>query len=275
MANSEEFETLEKKFASAGIDSTMPGFCDSPAFLAAEATEPALLLKYGRFVRTRPFDDVYARRVRQRVSAVANFFTAELARDGRLGACIDVSAVALRFLEREGIWGLVAVGSLAVEFVAPPGGRRFLHHFMHPSNPARAGHAWLCVPPFEIVDLTVNAQGGFKPDERKLLAPVFAEEVVDGASIRLEELAEPELRALFRVNRGRDPVLEDFADNELREYWRYSPARVVTTSTARLKYIECGVIAGEGVPLEQMTNLELNGRHPGALHADFLAGEAI
>jgi hypothetical protein len=81
--------------------------------------------------------------VRRRVPQVTEFLTRELARDGRLGACIDVSGVALKFLEREDIWGYGAIGSLVVDFVNPAGRRVILHHFMHPENPARARHAWL------------------------------------------------------------------------------------------------------------------------------------
>jgi hypothetical protein len=271
MANGDAQQQLEREFTAAGIDFTAPGFSDSQAFMAAEANDPALLLKYGRYVRGRSLDDAYRDRVRRRVRELADFITPELARDGRLGACIDVSGVAFKFLDREGIWGYAAVGSLVVDFVNPPGRRRILHHFMHPSNSARAGHAWLCVRPFDIVDLTVQAQTGFTAEERTRLAPVLAEGVPTEAAVTVDELAEPELLALFRRERGRAGRMEDFVTPALRDYWANSPARIATTPTVRLKYIECGVIAGDGAPLEDMQNLVLCGRGPGALHIDLLA----
>jgi hypothetical protein len=101
MSNGDEHQALESQFTGAGIDVSAPGFCDSQAFMKAEANDRDLLLKYGRFVRNRPSDATYQNRVRQRVSQLAEFLVAELARDGRLGACIDASGVALKFLERE------------------------------------------------------------------------------------------------------------------------------------------------------------------------------
>lgn len=202
---------------------------------------------------------------------VAAFLSAELARDGRLGACIDASAVALKFLEREEIWGYGAVGSLIVQFVNPAGRRRTLHHFMYPANPARAGHAWLCVPPFDVVDLTVQAQSGFTDEERGRLTPIIAEAVPTEEVLDIDELAEPELLEMFRAERGRAGRLRDFVGAALREFWERSPARIVITPSARLKYIECGISAGDGLPLEDMRNLMLCGRGPGERHAEFIA----
>jgi hypothetical protein len=271
MANGDDHRALEQQFETAGIDVTVTGFCDSQPFIRAEEREPDLLLKYGRYVRGRPFEGAYAERVRRRVPLVAQFLAGKLAEDGRLGACIDASSVALRFLEHEDIWGFAAVGSLVVEFIDPPGRRVSLQHFMHPANAARAGHAWLCVPPFDVVDITVQAQTGFTEEERARLSPVLAEALATERDATVEELAEPELRELFLRDRGRAARVEDFVGPALRDYWRQSPARVVTTAGVRLKYIECGVIAGDGAALQDMRNLMLSGRTPGELHAEFTA----
>ena len=271
ISNGDEHRALERQFVDAGIDVTSPGFCDSGAFINAEAIDRELLLKYAQYVRERPYDAAYADRVRTRAPEVAEFLTTELARDGRLGACIDVSAVALRFLKRKGIWGIAVVGSLVVDFLNPQGRRRILHHFMHPANPAKAGHAWLCVPPYDVVDLTVQAQSGFSADELTRLAPILAEAVPTDGDIALDELAEPELLELFRADYGRLALLQDLVTEPMRDFWTRSPARVVTTQSVRLKYIDCGIIACEAVPLEDMRNLVLSGRGPGDLYAEFLA----
>jgi hypothetical protein len=271
MAKGDEHRALEREFADAGIDVTAPGFCDSRAFINAEARDRELLLKYARYVRVRPYNVTYANRVRTRVPSVAEFLTAELARDGRLGACIDASAVALRFLEREGIWGFAVVGSLVVDFINPRGRRRILHHFVHPDNPAKAGHAWLCVPPYDVVDVTIQAQSGFTAGERTRLAPILAERASTDGNIALDELAEPELLEQFLAEHGRPGRLDDFVTEPLRAFWTRSPARVVATQSVRLKYIDCGINAGDGLPLEEMRNLVLSGRGPGELHAEFVA----
>ncbi|MGE3577207.1 MAG: hypothetical protein AB7I25_02020 [Vicinamibacterales bacterium] len=265
-----EHARLVREFEAAGIDVTTPGFCDSQAFIIAEARDPTLLLKYGRYVRCRPRDEAYEARVRERVPQIANFFAAELARDGRLGAYADVSSVALKFLEREGIWGYVAVGSFVVSFLNPGGRRITLHHFMHPRNQASAGHAWLCVPPFDIVDLTPQAQAGFTAVERGQLAPVVVEGPTIETAVTLEELVEPDLRDQFYVDVGRPGQIGDFVGRSLREYWGVAPARVVELPALRLKYVECGVAAMDGSPLEELRNLTLSGQTPIDLRAQFV-----
>jgi hypothetical protein len=127
--------------------------------------------------------------------------------------------------------------------VDPVGRRVILHHFMHPNNPARAGHAWLCVPPFEIVDLTVQAQPGFTDEERRLLRPVLADNVPADPNVSVDELVEPEYREMFHRERGHAARVDDFVSASLHEYWQRSPSRVVTTRGVRLKYIECGIMA--------------------------------
>jgi hypothetical protein len=260
MATGRDWRALENEFTALGVDVSAPGFCDSQPFIAAEANDPVLLLKYGRYVQARPYDAAYADRVRRRVSVVAAFLAGEWARDGRLGADIDASAVALKFLQREGIWGYSAVGSLVVEFINPPG-RRILHHFVPEANPAVPGHAWLCVPPFDIFDTTIQAQSGFTAAERACLSPILAEEVPREVDVTLDELAEPEMLALFYADQGRPAQLNDFVSNALRQYWQQSPPKIVASESARLKYIECGVIGGDGESLDNMENL----------HASFLA----
>ena len=270
MANGDEFLVLKREFLAAGIDVTSPGFCDSEAFVRAEAEAPDLRLKYARYIRGRSYQQQYADRVRTRVLHVVEFLAGELARDGRLGACIDACGVALKFLEQENLWGYGAVGSMVIDFVNPPGRQVVLHHFMHPNNPALAGHAWLCVPPLDVVDMTLQVQPGFSAGERALLLPVIAEGVATAGPISVDELAEPELRQLHLEWRGRPGSIEDFAGPALREYWGRVPPITITLQHARLKYIECDVMCGDGVPLEQMHNLVLSGRGPGALHTEFL-----
>ena len=270
MANGDEYFVLEREFLAAGIDVTRPGFCDSEAFFRAEAEDPNLTLKYARYIRGRSYQQQYADRVRTRVPHVVEFLAGELVRDGRQGACIDACGVALKFLEREDVWGYCSVGSMVIDFVNPPGRHVVLHHFMHPNNPARAGHAWLCVPPLDVVDMTLQAQPGFSAGEHAVLPPVIVEGVATAGPISVDDLAEPELRQLHLEWRGRPGSIEDFVGPAVREYWGRVPPRTITLQYAHLKYIECGVMCGDGVPLEQMRNLVLSGKGPAELHAEFL-----
>lgn len=262
---------LERKFRRAKLNVDAPGFYDSQRFIDAERAGQITLADYGAYVRVRTLEAASLAITRRRVPEVANYLAGELARDGRLGACIDISTVALKFLEHEGIWGYVAAGSAKVTF-PPPGRTRVLHHLMHPNNPATAGHAWLVVPPFSVVDLSIQAQPRFEDAERAQLAAVVEEAATLVHDRTLDELAEDDLLNHFRRVVGRDGTLADFAGPELEAYWRESPHKQLLVGRVALKYLECGVMgSNDPVPLAQMRNLILSGNDPGALHADFLA----
>ena len=97
-------EELEAEFGRLGIDFRNPAFCETPAFLAAEQRNPRLLVKYAQYVNTLNFTLEYSQRAQTVVAETADFLYAELAADGRRGACIDISQMLQRFLERQGIW---------------------------------------------------------------------------------------------------------------------------------------------------------------------------
>jgi hypothetical protein len=268
VTNGDQWERLANEFRQLGIDPTVPGFCDSPAFMAAERQYEGLAAKYARFVRGRRIDDDYRNRVRARVPEVIGFIAEELARDGRLGACIDASSVALRILELEEIWGYVVVGSVVADFGRL--GQRYLQHFRHPNNPARAGHAWLFVPPFDVVDVSIQAQPGFTEEQLELLAPIIAEQLPTDPGIDVQEVAESELRQLFRERVGRDARIEDFARPSMRAHWVEFPPKIVQQGALRVKYIDSGIMPGDGTPFEQWSNLVLSGQTPAELRGAFL-----
>ena len=239
------------------------------AFRAAEANDPALLLKYGRYVRGRPLEEPYTARVRRRVRELTDFVTRSL----------PATVVWVRALTSQGYRSssssVRASGNTprwvprcrlsAPTWTAPDPAP------LHAPFEPREGKARVaCVPPFDIVDLTCRRRLVSRLKSGRP-APVLAEGVPTEAAVTLDELAEPELLALFRRDRGRAGRLDDFANLALRDYWTGSPARIVTTPTVRLKYIECDVMTSDGAPLESMQNLVLSGCGPRALHTDFLA----
>lgn len=95
---------MPTRLAGLGLDLTKPGFYDDPAFLAAERRDPRLLEAYAYFIDGISLDENYVEYVRERTHATVTFLHRALVEDGRMGACVDVSAALSRFLERQGVW---------------------------------------------------------------------------------------------------------------------------------------------------------------------------
>src|ERR1051325_826157 len=211
-------DALTAIFARFNIDTRLPGFYDSPQFRAEEARNPQFLSLYNDFVVTRTYDAEYRDGVRDRVTKLAQFMSRELHADGRLGACVDASAVAMRILESEGLWCCMFKGGLRIDF--PPATNlraQFFFPLMRPDNPAVAGHAWLVAPPFSIVDLTLSGQPFRSDEQRRLLPPVVLVENAERARpATLTELAEPELLELYVRHLGRRPTFADVVPPDVR-----------------------------------------------------------
>jgi len=265
-------EELEQEFIRHGIDFANPGFCDTPAFHAAERRSPRLLIKYAQYINTLNLSPEYLERARAVVRESAEFLYRELVADGRRGACIDISSTMLRFLESQGLWAYFVGGGLRVQF--PPRSHietKWFWPIMHGDNPALMGHAWVSAPPFKIIDLSFSLQPYTAREQRHLNGYVLIEDCEQPPDqTTLTDLMEPEVRAELRQDFGRPPRMDDLrevAPGLLEFMADFSPCRT-TKDGVRLKYIPVRVSAPD-LPLEEMRNLQLRGRYPGQLFEEF------
>ncbi|MFZ0420843.1 MAG: hypothetical protein WAM04_22270 [Candidatus Sulfotelmatobacter sp.] len=265
-------EELEDEFGELGIDFANPGFCDTPAFQGAERQNPRLLIKYAQYINTLILTPEYLERSRGVVRDTADFLYGELVADGRRGACIDISGTLLRFLERQGIWAYFVGGGLRVQFPARSGiGTRWFWPLMHGENPALMGHAWVCAPPFKVIDLSFSTQPYQAREQRYLNGYVLIEECEQPPEeTTLTDLMEPEVRAELRAAFRRPPNMDDLPQVApgLREFIADFPSCKTTKDQVRLKYIPVNISAPD-LPLERMTNLQLRGRYPLQLYREF------
>ncbi len=151
---------LSKAFAVLGIQPAAPGFYNSPEFMAAERQNPELLNTYAEWVVRRPRDDAYDARVREIVPQVATMVGQWLDEEGIKGACLNASTALSMFLERLGIWAFVAKGSVSVGDLQQPHLSVRTWHAIDVLDHVGgfAGHAWVCAPPFIVVDVTLKRQ---------------------------------------------------------------------------------------------------------------------
>jgi hypothetical protein len=262
---------LQRLFDGRHIDYSRPGFYDDVNFAAAERQNPKFLEKYAEFIEAQNFSADYLQRARTTTLQAVEYLYAELRKDGRLGACIDLSLTLSRFLEREEIWNYFVAGALGVYFPEQSRLRpKYLSPIMAPGNPARAGHAWLKVPPFVVVDVTLPLQP-FSAREAVFITRPVVQEISVPAEPTIEELVEPEAAELFEGHHRRLPTMNDlpaFGVPHLVEFMREFPAFLVTLDEIRLKYVPTAISAPDA-PLERMHNLCLSGKYPVQLYDEW------
>lgn len=261
-------EELEELFKRVGIDYSRPGFYDQPEFKAVEKKAPAFIEAYAEYVDCLHFDDEYVQRARTNAIAVAEFLFAELLRDGRKGACIDASGVMQRILDREGIWSYLVGGGVRIQYPDESGvPDSYFWPLVHPDNPAKTGHAWVTVPPFAVIDITLPVQA-----YPRQIARYFDGMVAGDASSPYKPVAgdlyENELVELVVQKTGKPPTLENLAPRQ-RKFMETFPAFGVDYRKLRLKYIPMQISAMDA-DLEEMRNLCLSGLYPADLYSKFV-----
>jgi hypothetical protein len=258
---------LESLFSELGIDFRKPGFYDDANFRLRVAENPLFLQTYADYVRSLTFSDVYLLRAREIVSEQVAFLYDRLIRDGRLGACIDLTLTLTRFLERHGIWNYAVSGATSLIFDESTGlARRSFETILTPENPAKCGHVWLYSPPFKIVDLTMRHQVYFDNAPDFIPSPIFAEETEPGTA-EIWELVEFPMLEKFRAENGREPTLDDFPG--IRDSISKYGSHKLVFPQVTINYIHTGIFQSDG-SLEEGTDLCLSGKHRMQLYKEYL-----
>jgi len=258
-----DFETLQDFFHEKGIHTEKPGFYDSPQFLSIERLNPEFLNWYARFVDTQPYTAEYFRRSRHVTTVIAQSLQELLFKDGRQGACVDLSSAFSRMLDQEGIWNYVARGALAIFFPNETGINS--KHFWtieckSNSQETTAPHAWLVAPPFLVVDLTIKQQP-YPGRERLFLPDSILEEYGKECEIDVADLCEPLVVEDFaqRGVKKEDMIITIFPN--LKKFFYLFPPKLIEKNRIKFKYIRTAIGATDQ-GLEGIENLKLNGMYP-------------
>lgn len=255
-------EQLENTFRQLGIDFTKPGFCDSPEFQAVERNDPVFLKSYAEYVQKLELSPEYLDHARIVVRDTAEFLYNQLVADGRKGACVDISGVVLRFLERQNIWCHVVCGGVRVEFPPESGIRtRRFYPLMHRDNNAFTGHAWIYAPPFKIVDVSISLQPYAEREKPYFHGYTLTERWEDPTTpIGVRDLLEKELLEDHVRRFRRMPTMNDISPNQRQFLKEFPPHRLVKDGLS-FTYIPVKISAPLE-PLEQMLHPMLSGRRP-------------
>lgn len=256
-ADTNKRQALQAKYDELGIPTDRPGFYDHPNFQAQEAIEKSLLDSYAAFVRSGEYDASYLESAIAAIQIAGEVLNNELARDGRLGACIDTAMVLSRILDRHGIWNYVVKGALVIKF---PKGSGIPTLYLWPFDKGEfdAAHAWVHAPPFEVIDIALRYQEyGYEIDDY-VPEMVLAEGLIE-AKVNEDDLFSPYARAQLLRRRVPSGSFIQHVMPDLFQFWEEFPPAEVFVDRLKLKYIGTGISASER-PLEEIKSLELSGR---------------
>jgi hypothetical protein len=238
LSNETRFRQLQGQFESAGIDTSAPGFQDDQRFLALERANPRLMENYAEFVETRSYSNEYLERARRQIMIIARAFGDSVARDGRLGACIDASGYLARMLDHIGVWNYVARSTLTLEFGESTGlGVSYFTSIDIGDRPIVAPHEMVVAPPFVVVDVTARQQP-YSGNHRKYVpALILADQYVPN-QWQIEDIVSAEMIHLAKVSRRTPHSLISAANKEIMTKL---PARVVQHDNVKMKYVPLAV----------------------------------
>lgn len=253
----EPFEAIERDFVSHGIPVDIPGFYDDPSFIAIEKLNPSIIDNYARYVYERPRSpeyDMYARKV---VPLIAREYHMQLKKNGRYGACVDISGLISRALEREGVWNTIVKGALTINF---PLLTRIKPSYYWPIDNGvfTAGHAWVVAPPFFVVDVAVQLQP-YEKSVTSLLPEMVCDEAVMLTRGAVEDLISPEVRKELSLQGVRPSQHLQFVRPDGESYLNTFHAREIVYKGTTLKYVFFGSTAPD-TPFEEITSLQFEGK---------------
>jgi len=257
LSNRENEQKLEKLFRDDGVDFSLPGFYDEPNFLKNENHNPRYLENYAHYVEARAYDSEYLTTAREKINIAVKILFAEVKRDGRLGACIDVSGMLGRMLDRLGIWNYVATTTMTIDFPASAG-RPSEYFWNFDEGPFTAAHAIVVAPPFYVVDVTAALQAYTRPVHNFIQNYVISE-IFNSASWQPEDLMNHKMLRHIPLQYGTFKNFLVKTNSAMLSVMKVLPARSVSLGETSLKYVIVAV-GGTIEPLEGVVGYKPCGR---------------
>ncbi|WP_179020754.1 hypothetical protein [Winogradskyella forsetii] len=262
---------LENIFKRFHIDYKTPGFYDSQEFLFQEQRDHSFLEKYAEYINAQTYSSTYLERASGEIPFIARILNQELVKDGRLGACIDVSMVLSRILEREGFWNYTTKGSLTITF-PKDSGLENKYFWTVDTGTHSAGHSWVVAPPFTVVDLTLKQQP-YSQNEQKLISDYICSTQKTETSIDELDVISPSILLDAKLQGFKGNKLKFVGTNFLNISERF-PALQIEKENNFYKYVTVAISASED-PLETITTLKLSNRIGIEIYNDLILPELL
>ncbi|PJJ67340.1 hypothetical protein [Chryseobacterium geocarposphaerae] len=267
----DDYEDLEDFFEMYGISTASPGFYDDLNFTRLEQMIPNFLEYYAAFVLKKSFSPDYLQESEEKIFKISKILHKELIRDGRQGACIDLSLVLSRILDLENVWNYITKGSVTIEF--PPDSNISKKYFWSVYyGQFKAGHVWVVAPPFKIVDLTIHQQP-YKMNEEKYIPDIILQKEASISDMQLSDIISPEVMQQLNIKAGRDHLkILNSINPRLIPFYDFFEVDNFISGETKFKYTPFGITASDQ-PLKNITSLKLNGIYGLEIYNDLIKGK--
>ena len=229
-------------FKSHGINTSEFGFYDQTAFVEREKVDHEYLSQYAKWVNLRPLDKSYVSHVTATVPKLAQLLSNALREDNWEGSCVAATAMMTRMLDRLDVWSFGVVGRATFSIPSPPIWRG-LHIVDCQDFPGAAlGHAWVCAPPYYIVDPSAALQRWGTDLIRDYIPQVILDEVGRRARPTVDDVVSSRIRQKYAMKEGHaDPNLHHRIRPDLRAFGRQFPALQTTIGVLTVKYFPIAI----------------------------------
>lgn len=261
------YKEISDDFVQRGIPVDAPNFYDHPNFIAAERLNPEYLNNYAFYVASRPYSKEYLRQAEVIITKAAELLYEHLKKNGRQGACVDITGILARILEKHGVWCASIKGSCTIEF--PPSSSEETTHFWSVDHGEfTAGHSWLFAPPFNIVDITVGEQA-YSGKKKKFVPRLVLEKGGTDSTAEIEDIISPAATVQLQMQGVPRNRLFEYAATQMQEVQEYFSVKVVESNEgAKLKFCPVAIHASDE-PLENMRNMSFKGKTPFKLYKKY------
>ena len=247
-----QFVRLTEMLHSHGVNTDEFAFYDQPSFIEQEKYQPEYLEHYAKWVLLRPTTDTYQFHVRSVVPRLSQLISTALMEDQWEGSCILATGLMTRMLDRLNVWSFGIRGS-ATFSVQERSIWRGLHSVDVEDFPGAAlGHAWVCAPPYIVVDASAATQRWGDDPIRKYI-PSF---ILDDSGLRtkpiVSDVVSAPIRARYALTEGReDQNLHYRLESRLRDFGKTFPATKVPLGPLVARYIPIAITQSD-VDLENI-----------------------
>lgn len=261
------YKEITEDFASRGIPVDAPNFYDHPNFIAAERSNPEYLNNSAFYVASRPYSEEYLRQAEVIITKAAKLLYEHLKKNGRQGACVDITGILARILEKHGVWCASIKGSCTIEF--PPTSNEETTYFWSVDHGEfTAAHSWLFAPPFNIVDITIGEQA-YSGNKKKYVPKLILEKGGTDSTAEIEDIISPSVIAQLQMQGVPRNRFFEYAARQMGAVQRFFPVKVVESAQGtRFKFSPVAIHASEE-PLEGMRNMDFKGKTPHKLYKKF------
>lgn len=261
------FKELENEFKRKGIPTDAPDLYDHPNFIKEEQRDSSYLINFAKFVAEKPYADEYLKKAEIIITDVAKILSEQLLANGRQGACVDISGILARILERKGVWCACIKGSCTIDF-PQKSNEETTYFWSICQGEMVAGHAWVFAPPFSIVDITLKQQP-YTGTKKNYIPEIMLIKDSSKALSTIEDIISPEVRVLME-SQGipRDLMLECGAVEMMLIQESFS-AKLIEINETKFKFSPVAAHATiESLP--GITNMKFNGMYPYEMYQKYI-----